>query len=158
MVAWSGAPLRQSAGQGSSSSQQWRMTACGCRARSSVRGRGSGCMAREPLCSPALPALWGATPVGCSGFSSWAGGCSHDTRVTAESQRFGFLKHETRQTRQYSFPLCSWSGLAAPAEPLQCPPGSGWGRRRAPAWEAETGNSYSTAQRSLDICSSLAFF
>lgn len=94
-----------------------------------VRGRGSSCMARESLCSSALPALWGATPVGCSGFSSWAGGCSHETRVTAESQRFGFLKRETRQARQYSFPLCSWSSLAAPAEPPQCPPGSGWGRR-----------------------------
>lgn len=120
-------------------------------------------MAWEPLCSPALPALWGATPVGCSGFSSWASGYSGysstvQTRVTAESQRFGFLKHETWQTRRYSFPLCSWSSLAAPTEPPQCPPGSGWGRRRAPTWEAETGNSYSTAQRSLDIFSSLAFF
>lgn len=56
----------------------------------------------------------------------------------------------------HSAPGAPWR--RAPAEPPQCPPGSGWGRRRAPAWEAETGNSYSTAQSSLEIFGSLAFF
>lgn len=73
---------------------------------------------REPLCSPALSALWGATPVWGGGFPPWPSENRHETHVTTKSQSSGFLKRETRQTWQCSFPLGPWDSWGpAPAEP-----------------------------------------
>lgn len=119
---------------------------------------------REPLCSPALSALWGATPVWGGGFPPWPSENRHETHVTTKSQSSVFLKRETRQTWQCSFPLGPWDSLGTSSRRARGAHLPLWGggephsRGRAPLPGAETGDSCPMAPSSLEIISSLALF
>ena len=126
-----GAPLRQIAGQGLSSSQWWAN-------------------------SPRWRALFGATPGVVCGFPPWARRRSYQTQVTAASQRFGFMKHDRPDGAPFhTAPGAAWDPvLLNPSGPNSSV------NRGEPQLERQrwVGNSYSAPQSSLDSFNSLAFF
>lgn len=60
----------------------------------------------------------------CGGFPPWPSENRHETHVTTKSQRSGFLKRDTRQTWQCSFPLGPWDSLGTGSCRAWRPPGS----------------------------------